>query len=114
MKYVRFGIVVVSTTAALAGGLAAAASPDRAGAAPASSGPVFVFDQGRYSAFDPPDGISGNEYVDLNDRGQVAGTYVDAKTGTSRGFLRERSGRFTRFGPPGAIDTYVSEINDRG
>lgn len=113
-RLARLVTVAVTATAALAGGLSAAASPDRAGAAPASSGPVFVLDKGRYSAFDPPDGISGNEFVDLNDRGQVAGTYVDAKTGSSRGFLRERSGRFTRFDLPGARQTYVAEINDRG
>ncbi|TCC44413.1 hypothetical protein E0H75_33060 [Kribbella capetownensis] len=75
---------------------------------------MFVLDGGRYSAFDPPDGISANEFVDLNDRGQVAGTYVDADTGASHGFLREKRGRFTRFDAPGAIDTYVAEINDRG
>lgn len=105
---------VVSVTAVLAASWPAAASPHRPTEAPASLGPVFVLDGGRYSAFDPPDGISANEFVDLNDRGQVAGTYVDADTGASHGFLRDKSGRFTRFDAPGAIDTYVAEINDRG
>ncbi|WP_406052934.1 hypothetical protein [Kribbella sp. NBC_00889] len=81
---------------------------------PGSSGLVFVLDGGRCSAFDPPDGVSANEFVDLNDRGQVAGTYSDSDAGASHGFLREKRGRFTRFDAPDAKLTFPTDINDRG
>jgi len=105
-------IAVSSAVLLLTGGTTAATvdPPDRG--EPHSPGPVFVLDKGRFTAFDPP-GLNANELVDINDRGQVAGTYV-APNGRSRGFLRGKHGRFTLVDAPSAVETYVSKISDRG
>jgi uncharacterized membrane protein len=86
--------------------------PPAVGGNPRSTAPVFMLDKGRFSAFDPP-GVNANELIDVNRRGQIAGTYV-AKNGVSHGFLRDKRGRFTRFDFPGASPTYVLKLNDRG
>ncbi len=105
-------VAVCSSLLLLGGAMTAAtvAAPDRP--EPRSPAPVFVLDNGRISAFDPP-GLNANELIDINDRGQVAGTYIDP-SGPSRGFVRDRDGRFTLVDVPGATETYVSKINDRG
>ena len=110
-KYLT-AVAACSTVLLLSGATTAAtaAAPDRH--EPRSPGPVFVLDKGRISAFDPP-GLNANELIDINDRGQVAGTYIDP-SGASRGFVRDNHGRFTLVDVPGATETYVSKINDRG
>jgi hypothetical protein len=50
---------------------------------------------------------------DINDHGQMAGIYIDGD-GRLRGFRREPSGRVTTIDAPGAIQTRVRGINDRG
>jgi uncharacterized membrane protein len=66
----------------------------------------FVRDRrGRYTTFDPPG--SGGIAVgtqDINDRGEVAGWYIDVE-GTIRAFVRDRSGRFTPIAHPDASGT---------
>jgi hypothetical protein len=123
-------LAVMATAAALpAAGMAAAADRDRIEGEPRSQLPVFVLDKGRYTVFDAPR-EGANELVDVNARGDVAGTYtMDLdETGsefTSRGFLRDRRGRVTLFDYPGAepVDpgparirprTFVNKINNRG
>jgi hypothetical protein len=123
-------VAVMATIAALAvAGMAAAADRDRIDGDPRSQVPVFVLDKGRYTVFDAPR-EGANEFVDVNARGDVAGTYtMDLdETGSefmSRGFLRDRRGRVTLFDYPGAEPadpgpgrirprTFVNKINDRG
>ena len=110
--HIRLGVVAVGVAALLTTGAAAVADDDPVAGDPQSSGPVFVLDKGRFSAFDPP-GLNANELIDINRHGQIAGTYV-AKSGVSHGFLRDKGGRFTRFDFPGASATYVLKLNDRG
>jgi hypothetical protein len=109
--------------------LAVAAERDRIEGDPRSQLPVFVLDKGRYTVFDGPE-EGANELVDVNARGDVAGTYtMDLdETGSqfmSRGFLRDKRGRVTLFDYPGAEPadptpglirprTFVNKINDRG
>jgi hypothetical protein len=121
---------VMATAAALfAASMTAAADRDRVEGDPRSQLPVFVLDKGRYTVFDAP-GEGANELVDINSRSDVAGTYtMDLdETGSefmSRGFLRDRRGRVTRFDYPGAEPadpgpgrirprTFVNKINNRG
>ena len=70
-----------------------------------SAFPVFVLEKGRFSAFDPL-GFRANELARINNRGQIAGSYVDAD-GTVRGFVRDRRGGFVRIDAPGAALTYA-------
>jgi hypothetical protein len=51
--------------------------------------------------------------IDVNDRGQTAGIYLDAG-GKLHGFRRERSGEVTTIDAPGAVQTRVRGINNRG
>ena len=76
--------------------------------------------KGRYTTIDPP-GAAGLEIGtnDINDRGEIAGWYVDA-AGTYRSFLRDRRGAFTAIEHPDANGTSpygsgrgVYGINDR-
>jgi hypothetical protein len=124
-----FGILA----ALLLTSVAAVGDDDRMSGDPRSAGPVFVLDEGRFSAFDAP-GVSANELIDVNRRGQIAGTYVP-KNGVSHGFLNDRGellgvyvdadgnphgfhrsprGRITTLDAPGAVLTLPFDINDRG
>ena len=49
---------------------------------------------------------------DINDHGQIAGTYIDSG-GRVRGFRRDRSGEVTTIDAPGAVQTRVRGINNR-
>jgi probable HAF family extracellular repeat protein len=106
-------------TAALATTSAAARPVNKA--APCSSTPVFVLNNGRFSAFDAPGtapqdtrrinnrgGIAGG----INDRGQVVGEYL-AADGTFHGYLWQ-DGRFITLDKPGAVATNALDISDRG
>jgi hypothetical protein len=123
-------VAVMATAAALpAAGMTAASGRAGIEGDPRSQLPVFVLDKGRYTVFDAPR-EGANEFVDVNARGDVAGTYtMDLdETGSefmSRGFLRDRRGRVTLFDYPGAepVDpgpgrirprTFVNKINNRG
>jgi hypothetical protein len=53
--------------------------------------------------------------LDLNDRGQLVGLYSEQADGSSsRGFLRDKRGRFTRIHFPGAAYTQAWGIDNRG
>jgi hypothetical protein len=124
-------VVANLAVAALAVGIAVAAprldavsDPDRPAlrqvaahsSGPRQASPVFVYERGRYTAFDVPFGEAGGDGVAVNNRGQIAGGYIDAHTGCLRGFLRERHGRFTRLDVPAATGgtTQPLRIDDRG
>ncbi|MBO0686571.1 MAG: hypothetical protein J2P45_25775, partial [Candidatus Dormibacteraeota bacterium] len=55
----------------------------------------------------------GTLVVDINDSGQLAGLYVD-RDGGRHGFRREPSGEVTTIDAPGAVQTRVDSINNRG
>ena len=63
------------------------------------------------SGSDFPDAVD-TQTLGINNRGQVAGQYVDA-AGGFHGFVWER-GRYTTVDAPGAVGTFVTDINDRG
>ena len=106
--------------------------PARASVTPSersgAGSPGFLLDGGRYTTdgglllergvFRPlPDvpGAPQTLHLRNNNRGQIAGTYVDDSDGTPRirGFLMER-GRVTRIDVAGAMATLPVGINDRG
>jgi hypothetical protein len=93
-------------------GANAIAKMDRPNPEPRSEGPAFVLGKHGLIRFDPP-GVGAGEFIDVNDRGEVAGSSVHAD-GKNHGFLRDRRGRITRFDVPGAKQTFVAKMNDRG
>jgi hypothetical protein len=50
---------------------------------------------------------------DVNDRRQMVGSYID-RDGRLRGFRRDPSGEVTTIDVPGAVQTRVRGINNRG
>jgi hypothetical protein len=62
----------------------------------------FVRDRkGRFTEIeDPPGGSRRDEYVDINNRGEIVGFYNDDDGVTTTGFLRSRKGRFTGINVP--------------
>jgi uncharacterized membrane protein len=56
--------------------------------------------------------------LDINNRGQIVGTYVDAqgltRGGFTHGFLIDDDGVFTTIDVPGPSETEILGINDRG
>jgi uncharacterized membrane protein len=75
----------------------------------------FVRDRkGRFTEIeDPPGGSASDEYVDINNRGEIVGFYNDASGSTTTGFLRSRKGRFTSIEVPGSQVTGPLKVNDR-
>lgn len=69
----------------------------------------FLLDDGRFEAIDVPG--SPTQAIGLNDRGQVAGTYI--ADGVFHGFLFDK-GVYTTIDVPGALQTSVLDINARG
>ena len=69
----------------------------------------FLLDDGRLEAIDVPG--SPTQAIGLNDRGQVAGTYI--ADGVFHGFLFD-NGVYTTIDVPGALQTSVLDINARG
>jgi hypothetical protein len=90
-------------------------SPSRGGdhieGDPRSDTPAFVFDRGRFFAFDLPDEGPG-EFVRMNDRGVIVGSFAD-DDGTLTGFKRDARGRITTFDAPNGEATPL-DVNDRG
>ena len=111
-KDIRLVAAVLGAATLLTASAGAASKSDRPAGDPRSPQPVFVLEKGRFSAFDAP-GTGSNELVDINSRGQIAGTYVDAE-GASHAFLRDKGGRFTLFDVPGATQTFVLKLNSKG
>jgi probable HAF family extracellular repeat protein len=83
---------------------------------------VFVLDKGRYTGVDSPGEVTNDLIVRINNRGQIAGGYIQDYTedppgvpqGRYRGFLRDRRGRFTRIDVAGAAGTTAYDLNDAG
>jgi hypothetical protein len=75
----------------------------------------FVRDgRGRYERLeDPPGGTDVDEYIDINNRGDVVGFYNDDQGATTNGFLRTKRGRFVDIVFPGSVLTGPLKINDR-
>jgi hypothetical protein len=62
-------------------------------------------------------GAAGTTPFDLNDAGTIVGIYSDEplhRTEKVRSFLRDRRGRYTTIGVPGATQTQARGINNRG
>jgi probable HAF family extracellular repeat protein len=90
---------------------------------PRSQIPEFVLDKGRFTGFDAPGPVGNDNLVKINNRGQIAGgyleDYVEDSTGAtvggrSHGFLRDRRGRITRIDVPGAAGTTPNDLNVAG
>jgi uncharacterized membrane protein len=69
-------------------------------------------EKGVFTTIDHPDAPLGTVALDINNRGQIVGAYVDAELAT-HGFLLDR-GVFTTIDPPGASFTEAAGINGRG
>ncbi|MEV6105932.1 hypothetical protein AB0M28_14625 [Streptomyces sp. NPDC051940] len=84
-------------------------------APPRTSSPTFVYDRGRYTTFDLPDGRIA-EGAGIDDRGRiVVGAKTDDRDSCDyRGYLRDPGGRYTRVDVPGAAVTNPLKISDRG
>jgi uncharacterized membrane protein len=76
----------------------------------------FVLEQGRATTFAPP-GVVVVAPFDINNRGQIVGSgYRDPAATAGGGFLLAKGprGGFTPINFPGAANTVVAGINDRG
>ena len=62
---------------------------------------------------DPPGGTDIDEYVDINNRGEMVGFYNDDQGVTTTGFLRTKGGRFIDLVVPGSVVTGPLRINDQ-
>lgn len=108
----RFRLLAVAAAAALATvALLPASGGDRIEGDPRSDTPAFVYDRGRFFAFDLPGGGPG-EFVRMNDRGVVVGSFAD-DDGTLTGFKRDARGRVETFDAPGG-DATPLDVNNRG
>jgi uncharacterized membrane protein len=107
---------VTSTLAAVALAALVVAAPTPAGAAPqpaADPAGAFLLRDGRYTPLGGVPGAAVAAHVNVNNRGQVVGFYLDAQGGVSA-FVKDRRGRVTTFAVPGASGTLAGGINDRG
>jgi uncharacterized membrane protein len=76
----------------------------------------FVLEQGRATTFAPPGAVVVAPF-DINNRGQIVGSaYRDPTATAGQGFLlaKDPTGGFTPINFPGAANTVVAGINDRG
>jgi uncharacterized membrane protein len=62
---------------------------------------------------DGPDGTVSDEYVDINNRGEIVGFYNDEQGVTTTGFLRTTRGRFVDINVPGSQLSGPLKMNDR-
>jgi uncharacterized membrane protein len=75
----------------------------------------YLWDRGRFTTIDVP-GAAVTQPLDINDRGQVVGFYLDDLTGrpgSIHGYLWER-GRLVTIDAPDAPVTLPFDINNRG
>jgi uncharacterized membrane protein len=93
----------------------AAPTPASARPAPPTADPngAFLFRNGRFSPLGGIPGATASGHININNRGQVVGAYLDAQA-TPRSFIKDRSGRVTTFSVPGAQATLAAGINDLG
>jgi uncharacterized membrane protein len=75
----------------------------------------FVRDRsGRFTLIDdPPGGSAFDEYVDINNRGEIVGFYNDDQGFTTTGFLRTKKGGLVAINVPGSQVTGPLKVNDR-
>jgi uncharacterized membrane protein len=96
--------------------LDAGVTPDPDGSVPPGTLHGFVWDKGRVTRLDAPGSLL-TIGLDVDDRGRVAGGYVDA-TGRQHGFIYEKD-RYTIVDAPRPLDPWAmgsiaTGINDRG
>jgi hypothetical protein len=95
---------------------------DRRGKSPTNSSGAFVYRKGRYTPLSTIPGAFDTLTTALNNRGETAGTFVDAvpgddgqlPPGSRNGFVRDRRGGSTKFDGPGGEDVAVFGLNNRG
>lgn len=68
---------------------------------------------GSFTIFAVP-GAYSTSVTALNDKGQIAGWYVETNTGPYHGFIRDAEGTMTNFDISGAVDMEVTSINNSG
>lgn len=76
-----------------------------------NTGQAYVYENGEMKPFSAPN-AKGTEAWDINQSGQIVGTFDDS-TSTTRGFLLE-NGQFTTVVYPGSKSTVALGINARG
>jgi uncharacterized membrane protein len=111
---IRAAVAAAAVLAALVVAVpgAAGATPEPSAAATAA-GAFLRSPSGRFTPLGGIPGATVSAHVDLNNRGQVVGAYLDAE-GAVRSFVKDRRGRVTTFVVPGAAATLAGGINDRG
>jgi uncharacterized membrane protein len=109
-RRVRSAIAVVAVVLAVAPSRVAGADDD---SGPRLALPGFLLDHGRATTLEVPDAVQQTFVGGINDRGEIVGKYPTADN-VYHGFLRSRSGRYSRIDVPGAMGTYATKINDRG
>ena len=81
------------------------------------AGRSFLLDKGGFTTFEFP-GASLTVVLDINNRGQMVGTYVDAQGPTPGGFTHGLDRRTASSPPsipvPGPLETEIFGINERG
>jgi uncharacterized membrane protein len=90
----------------------------RSAAEPTIRAPAFVYQDGRYHAFQHPRSETHTYANGINDRGQIAGGLdspsVDGPNGRIHALVWRRNSQQRRFDAPGAMGTLANKINDRG
>jgi uncharacterized membrane protein len=113
----RAAAAITSTLAAVVLAALVVAAPTPADAAPrqapADPAGAFLFRDGRFVPLGGVPGAAVTGHLNLNNRGQVVGFYLDSQ-GVVRSFVKDRRGRVTTFAVPGAPVTIAGGINDRG
>ena len=74
--------------------------------------PAFIYADGEYLFFDVP-GADLTIPWDITDTGTVGGYFLDSN-GIWHGFLRDRRGKLTQIDVPGATETRIFGLNNRG
>jgi probable HAF family extracellular repeat protein len=74
----------------------------------------FVYDGETFTSIDVPWGVSGSTAVaDINNHGQIVGSFGSYNDSTSYGFVYD-DGTFTAIAVPDALYGFADVINDRG
>jgi hypothetical protein len=104
-------LVVTALMAPVAG--ASATSSGRSSESPCTqTNCVFVLEKGRFKTSVSP-GEPLDSLVGINNRGQIAGGYVEDDGESAHGYVRDRRGRFTTIDVPRAAWTLSYDLNDR-
>ena len=80
---------------------------------PSLDGGFLRHQSGNITVFDGPN-ANHTEADSINDRGDVAGIFLEPGYNLTRGYVRSRQGDFTAFDIPNASGLFVQSINDRG